>query len=86
MFNHHRLHCYTKALGVARSVPTVVRRWPWGSSYLQDQLKRAVSSIVLNIAEGNERQSRADRNRFFAMARASAAESSAILDIAEAYG
>jgi len=69
---------------VAKTVPTLIKRWPKGYAYLADQLKRAVSSIALNIAEGNSRYSAKERLRFFSIARASAAESAAIFDIAEA--
>ncbi len=86
MFNHQRLKCYVLALGVARRVPTLIVSWPKGTGYLEDQLKRATSSIVLNIAEGNYRTFPKERQRFFSYARASAGEVSSILDIAEAYG
>ncbi len=50
---------------------------------MRDQLKRASSSIVLNIAEGNGRRSDGERKRFFAIARGSAEECRAILDLLE---
>ncbi len=86
MFNHQRLKCYVLALSVARKMPTLMSGWPRGSGYLEDQLKRAASSIVLNIAEGNYRTSPKERLRFFSYARGSAGEVSSILDIALAYG
>ncbi len=86
MFNHQRLKCYGLALLVARKVPTLVNRWPKGSAYLEDQLKRAAASVVLNIAEGNYRSQPKERLRFFSYARASAGEVSSILDVAKAYG
>jgi len=86
VFNHQRLKCYEYALDVTRMVPTLVKSWPKGTGYLVDQLKRAASSIVLNIAEGNYRQGAKDRARFFGIARGSAGEVSSILDIASAYG
>ncbi len=86
MFNHKKLKCYALALDVAKNVPAITQAWPRGSSYLIDQLKRAASSVVLNIAEGNGRRSLKDRQRFFGIARASAAEVSSIMDIAEIYG
>jgi four helix bundle protein len=86
MFNHQKLKCYEYTLDVARKVPTLTCRWQRGYSYLEDQLKRAASSVVLNIAEGNYRYSAKERGRFFAIARASAGEVSSILDIAIAYG
>ncbi|MCM2258471.1 MAG: four helix bundle protein [Vicinamibacteria bacterium] len=50
-------------------------------SGLGDQLRRASSSIVLCIAEGVGRVTAADRARFFAIARGSALECAAILDL-----
>jgi four helix bundle protein len=79
MFNHHRLKCYLLALDItAKTVPTIVRKWPY---YLSDQFKRAMTSVVLNISEGNGRQSPKERKRFFNIATASAKESASILDI-----
>jgi len=83
MFNHHKLKCYALALEVtAKTVPTVVRRWP---HYLSDQFKRAMTSVVLNISEGNGRQTPKDRRRFFNIATSSAKESASILDIAYSF-
>jgi hypothetical protein len=45
-----------------------------GRGELRDQLDRASTSIVLNIAEGAGRRGGADRARFFAIARGSATE------------
>ena len=53
---------------------------------LRDQLDRASSSIVLNTAEAVGRPSTADRAHFFAIARGSALECVAILDVLHARG
>ena len=83
MFNHHRLKCYALALDItAKTVPTILAQWPY---YLSDQFKRAMTSVVLNISEGNGRQSPKDRKRFFNIATASAKESASILDIAYSF-
>lgn len=52
---------------------------PFGN--IRDQLLRSSQSIALNIAEGNGKRSPADRPRFFEIARGSAMESAATLDV-----
>jgi four helix bundle protein len=47
----------------------------------KDQLERASTSIPLNIAEGNGKFSAKDRARFLEMARGSALECAACLDV-----
>lgn len=84
MFNQQKLRCYRVALDVARRVPTLTSIWPRGTGYLVDQLRRAISSVVLNISEGNARTSLKERKRFFCIARASASEVSSIFDVAQA--
>ena len=82
MFYHHRLKAYVLSLETAKRVPSLTRNYPY---YLSDQLKRAISSIILNIAEGNGRIGPKDRKRFFNIAVASAKESASAFDIAFAY-
>ena len=53
---------------------------------LMGQLERALLSIVANIAEGSGRDSAADRRRHYAIARGSATEAGAIVEIALLYG
>jgi len=86
MLNHERLKSYEYTLEIAKKVPLMLARLPPGCAYLSDQLKRAVSSILLNQAEGNGRRSYKERRRFFDIAIGSATESSAIFDIIFAYG
>jgi len=50
--------------------------------YLQNQLERASSSVVLNLVEGNARRTLQDKRRFYNYAFASAKESKAILKLA----
>ena len=59
---------------------------PQGRRELRDQLERAALSIVLNTAEGAGRVGAADKARFFAMARGSAMECAAVLDVLRATG
>ncbi len=86
MFSHQRLKCYMVALSVAKQMPELIRSWPTGTAYLVDQLKRALSSVVLNISEGNGRRSVKERRRFFDIAIGSAQEVSAVFDVAVAFG
>ena len=81
MLNHQKLICYRLALELARRMPVLIEKWP---GYLSDQLKRALSSIVLNIGEGNGRTYPKERKRFFAIARGSATEVASIIDFAYA--
>ncbi|MEK6580325.1 MAG: four helix bundle protein [Bdellovibrionota bacterium] len=50
-------------------------------NHLKDQLKRAASSIVLNLAEGSAKPTEKDRKRFYAIALGSFRETQAILHL-----
>lgn len=83
---HEKLDCYRRAVRLAEELSKEGARWPRGLGYLYDQLRRAIASVVLNIAEGNARRSTAERRRFFEIARASAVEVSACIDLASSFG
>ena len=72
---------YQRALRFAALVFQILQKLPRGHSELADQLKRATISIPLNIAEGAGKSSDKDRSRFHAIARGSAMECGAILDV-----
>jgi four helix bundle protein len=55
-----------------------------GSSVIRDQMDRASLSIVLNIAEGAGRRATQDKQRFYEIARGSATEVAAIIDVLRA--
>ena len=80
MFDHEKLNVYQEALGFVSWSEAVLDRATKSKS-LCDQLDRAGTSILLNIAEGNGRFTAADRCRFFDMARGSALECAACLDL-----
>ena len=52
---------------------------------LYQQIRRAASSVALNIAEGNRRHGR-DRRQFFRIAAGSVAETRTALRVAQAWG
>jgi four helix bundle protein len=51
---------------------------------VRDQLRRASLSCVLNIAEGAGQRSKPQKRRFYAIARGSAMECAAVLDVLRA--
>jgi four helix bundle protein len=57
-----------------------------GQAVLRDQLQRASSSILLNIAEGCGRYARAEKAHFYLIARGSAMECAAALDVLQGRG
>jgi four helix bundle protein len=79
-FDHEKLDVYREAIAFCG----------WAGEFLaaisakaaaKDQLDRASTSLPLNIAEGNGKFSARDRARFFEMARGSALECAACLDV-----
>jgi four helix bundle protein len=80
-FDHERLDVYQRALEVLDLIDGIVDQMPPGRAHLKDQLDRAATSVVLNIAEGAGEFSAADKQRFYRMARRSATETAAILDV-----
>ncbi len=68
------------------AAPAIVGALPPGHSELADQLRRTSTSIPLNIAEGAGEHSRADKARFYRIARDSATESAAIIDVVRRLG
>jgi four helix bundle protein len=81
MFKHEDLHVYQKSLDYSVSAVHMSKRLTRGYYPLADQLLRASTSIPLNIAEGNGKWHIKERVNHFRIARASAFECVAILDI-----
>ena len=79
------LVAYDVALDLIRALRSVVVQLRRYSPEAADQVERAASSIVLNLAEGYRRHGR-DPGRFFAMAHGSAGEIRGALDLADAWG
>ena len=80
VFDHERLRAYQDAVRFSAWVAPLIDRLPFRLS-ARDQLDRASTSAVLNIAEGNGKRSHADRCRFLDIARGSALECAACLDV-----
>jgi four helix bundle protein len=79
------LVAYDVALDLIRALRPVVAQLRTYSPDAADQVERAASSIVLNLAEGDRRHGR-DPRRFFDMAHGSAGEIRGALDLADAWG
>ena len=81
VFDHERLEVYQTAIRFVVVANDVVEQLPRGRGYLADQLQRAATSVVLNIAEGAGEFAPKEKARFYRMARRSATESAAVLDV-----
>ena len=79
-FDHGKLNVYQRALQFVVWATEVLGRIPTKFS-AHGQFERASTSIPLNIAEGNGRYTATDRCRFFDIARGSALECAAALDV-----
>ena len=71
-----KFRSYQLAVNLYREVKEIAL-----SHYLKDQLLRASSSIVLNLAEGSAKPSRKDRIRYYTIAMGSLREVQAVLDL-----
>jgi four helix bundle protein len=83
MFGFQRLDVYRCAIRFLGHAPALAERVPRGHAALGDQLRRAALSVPLNIAEGTGKGDR-DAARYYTIARGSALECAAILDVFEA--
>ena len=81
VFDHERLDVYKAAIEFVALANSAAERLPRGRGYLADQLQRAATSVPLNIAEGAGEYSPGDKARFYRMARRSATECAAVLDV-----
>lgn len=81
-FDHEKLDVYRTAIDWVSLAQDIAQALPRGTGYLADQLQRAASSITLNIAEGAGEFSAAEKARFYRIAKRSATECAAVLDVA----
>jgi four helix bundle protein len=83
-FAFERWDVYQVAVEFQTLVATLIRRRGFAS--LRDQMDRASASVLLNLAEGAGRFARAEKARFYLIARGSAMECVAALEIARSRG
>jgi four helix bundle protein len=81
MLSFRRLDVYQRAIEFLALVGDIVGDLPKGHSDRADQLVRAAESVVRNIAEGSGRWSEADCAKHYKIARGSAMECAASLDV-----
>lgn len=79
---HERLFVYQRALDVVRVAEPIATALSHHRPDLCDQLRRAASSVPLNIAEGAGEFRKAEKVRSYRMTRRSGGECFAILDVA----
>lgn len=82
-----KLRIYQESLETVKNVYLVVKKFPKEETYaLSDQLRRAASSILLNIAESQGRSTTKDKINFLHTSRGSIYEVMAILDLCQSLG
>ena len=81
MFGHEKFKAYELSISFLADAMKLLDQLPSGNAHIRDQLKRAASSIPLNLAEGSGKMSNKDKLRFYSIARGSAMECAAICDV-----
>ena len=81
MLSFQKLDVYQRALQFLVVALEIISRLPKGHAELAAQLRDAAQSTVANIAEGAGRRTRADAGHHYFMARGSAMECAAQLDV-----
>ncbi len=84
-FDHEELEVYQESLAFVAWLEAILKDLPKAIA-VRDQLDRASTSIVLNLAEGNGKYTPADRCRFFDISRGSALECAAAFDVLSSQG
>jgi four helix bundle protein len=79
IFSHEKLKVYQKALELIEFTNKVLPEGKFFSAHYQ--LDKASTSVPLNIAEGTGKYTNKDKNHYYDIARGSAVESAACLDV-----
>jgi len=80
MFDFEKLEVYKKAKNINVEISEFLKSINV-DVFLNNQLKRASLSIILNIAEGSGRSTKRDKKNFFIIARGSVFECTSIFDL-----
>ena len=86
ILDHERLDIYQHALAFVATAHQIADALPGKRGDLGDQLRRASTSIALNIADGAGEFAPREKARFYRIARRSAVECAAVLDVAARLG
>jgi four helix bundle protein len=81
MFDFEKLQVYKKARESNSEILMFLREKKLIDNYIRDQLKRASISIVINIAEGSGKLSKADKRNYYATSRGSVYECVSLLEL-----
>ena len=79
-FSHEKLIVYNRSLEFVEFVENLLSKFK-DRLNVYDQIDRSSTSIPLNIAEGTGKFTVKDKNRYYDIARGSAVESAACLDV-----
>ena len=86
MLSFQKLDVYQRAISFLVLAVEAIASLPKGHSELAAQLRSSAQSTIANIAEGAGRRTRPDAAHHFFIARGSAMESAAHLDVMRAMG
>lgn len=81
MLSYERLDVYQCAIKFLALANDICNALPKGQGILCDQIRRASISIPLNIGEGAGKRTKPDCRKYFDIARGSAMECSAAVDV-----
>ena len=81
MFDFENLQVYAKSKELNREVSGFLKENKQINAYIKDQLRRASISMVINIAEGSGKFSKADKKNFYTISRGSVYECVSLFEI-----
>ncbi len=80
-FDFEKLDVYQVTMTYVLLTDEIITNFPKGTYNLSDQLHRASTSILFNIAEGAGEYAEIEKMRFYRIARRSATECASILEL-----